>query len=65
MGNSGKPGKTIRLGAATLYRLDKLKHKGQSYDGIVTELLDSHESDTTREHGVPSSKQTRNEDERI
>jgi len=33
-------GKPIKLRAATVARLDKLKHKGQSYDGIVAELID-------------------------
>jgi len=36
-------GKTIKLRAATIARLDKLKHKGQSYDGIVAELIDHFE----------------------
>ena len=36
-------GKTIKLRPATAERLDKLKHKGQSYDGIITELIDHHE----------------------
>jgi len=35
-----KPGKTIKLKAVTVERLDKLKHKGQSWDGRVTELID-------------------------
>ena len=33
-------GKPIKLRAVTVERLDKVKHKGQSYDGIVTELMD-------------------------
>jgi hypothetical protein len=36
-------GKPIKLRAATVARLDKLKHKGQSYDGIIAELIDYHE----------------------
>jgi len=36
-------GKTIKLRAVTSERLDKLKHKGQSWDGIVTELMDHFE----------------------
>ena len=36
-------GKPIKLRAATVARLDKLKHKGQSYDGIVAELIDHFE----------------------
>lgn len=33
-------GKTIKVRAVTAERLDKLRHKGQSYDGIVWELID-------------------------
>ena len=33
-------GKTIKVKTVTAERLDKLKHKGQSWDGIVTELID-------------------------
>lgn len=36
-------GKTIKLRPVTAERLDKLKHKGQSWDGIVTELMDHFE----------------------
>jgi len=36
-------GKTIKLRPVTAERLDKLKHKGQSWDGIVTELIDHYE----------------------
>ena len=35
-----KHGKTIKVKAATAELLDKLRHKGQSYDGIITELID-------------------------
>ena len=35
-----KHGKTIKLRAVTVERLDKLRHKGQSYDGFITELID-------------------------
>jgi len=38
-----KQDKSIRLKAKTIERLDKIKHQGQSYDGIVTELLDFYE----------------------
>ena len=64
MGNSGKPGKAIRLGAAALYRLDKLKHKGQSYDGLITELLDLYENDAIIDHGIRSPQKTRSKDDR-
>jgi len=36
-------GKSIKLRAATIEKLDKLRHKGQSYDGIVSELIDHYE----------------------
>ncbi len=36
-------GKTIKLRPVTAERLDKLKHKGQSWDGIIAELIDHFE----------------------
>lgn len=36
-------GKTIKLRAVTAERLDRLRHKGQSYDGIIWELIDDFE----------------------
>jgi hypothetical protein len=46
MDTSGsKPqGKTIKLHISTLDRIDKLKHKGQTYDGVINELIDFHDS---------------------
>ena len=38
-----KHGKTIKLKTVTAERLNRLKHKGQSYDGIVAELIDHYE----------------------
>ena len=35
-----KHGKTIKVKAVTVERLDKLRHKGQSYDGFIAELID-------------------------
>ncbi len=32
--------KSIALANETVERLNKVKHKGQSYDGILTEILD-------------------------
>jgi len=40
-----KQGKTIKLRTVTVQRLDKLRHKGQSYDGIITELIDHFEKE--------------------
>jgi len=37
-------GKTIKLRANTLERLEKVRHKGQSYDGVINELLDFQEN---------------------
>lgn len=57
MNNNGKnhqQGKTIRVRDATSARLDKLRHKGQSYDGLITELLDSYENDTMKDQGIQS-----------
>lgn len=63
-GKNGQPGKTIRVRATTLDRLNKLRHKGQSYDGLITELLDLHESDAIKDHKIQSPKKTRNVDGR-
>jgi len=38
-----KHGKTIKLRGATAEQLDTLRHKGQSYDGIIAELIDHFE----------------------
>ena len=35
-----KHGKVIKLKIMTAERLDKLRHKGQSYDGTIAELID-------------------------
>ena len=35
-----KHGKPIKVKAVTAERLDKLRHKGQSYDGFISELID-------------------------
>jgi len=35
-----KHGKTIKVRTVTAERLDKLRHKGQSYDGFISELVD-------------------------
>jgi len=35
-----KNGKAIKVRTVTAERLDKLRHKGQSYDGIIWELID-------------------------
>lgn len=53
---NGQQGKTIRVGAATLDRLNKLRHKGQSYDGLITELLDLHENHAIKDHVIRSPK---------
>jgi len=47
-----KQGKTIKIKTVTAQRLDKLRHKGQSYDGIIAELIDFFEK------GGKESKQT-------
>jgi len=43
MEDKSKKGKTIKLKSATAQRLDKLRHQGQTYDGIVSELIDHYE----------------------
>lgn len=37
---TAKNGKAIKVRAITAERLDKSRHKGQSYDGIIWELID-------------------------
>jgi len=37
---TSKHGKPIKVRAVTVERLDKLRHKGQSYDGVIAELID-------------------------
>ena len=53
---NNRQGKTIKLRIATLNRINALKHKGQSYDGLITELLDLYESEAIRDKEIPSSK---------
>ena len=48
--NVYQQGKTIRIAATTSSRLDKLRHKGQSYNGLITELLDLYESHIVKNH---------------
>ncbi len=56
----GQTGKTIRVGTETSDRLDKLRHKGQSYDGFITELIDLYENHLTKGLGAQSPTKTRN-----
>jgi hypothetical protein len=58
-------GKTIRVRAETSDRLDNLRHKGQGYDGLITELLDSHESDVMKDQRTQSLKKTRNKNDKF
>lgn len=50
-------GNTVKLRTATFNRLQALKHKGQSNDGFITELLDFYENDI--KPGLNFPKQTR------
>ena len=63
--NSKQQGKTIRVGVETSDRLDKLRHKGQSYDGLIAELLDLCESHIIKDHGTQSLEKRGNKDDRI
>ena len=47
MDSSSNQGRTVKLRADTLARINRLKHKGQSYDGVINELLDFHDSKTS------------------
>lgn len=53
-------GKTIRVGAETSDRLDKLRHKGQSYNGFITELLDLYESRPIKSRSAQPPTKARN-----
>ncbi len=50
---SNAAGKIVKLRQATITKLDELRHPGQTYDGVITELLQQVEqngqktSDTT------------------
>lgn len=35
-----KPGTTIRIKSATKKELERIRHKGQSWDGVITELIE-------------------------
>jgi hypothetical protein len=35
---------TLKIRVSTRKKLDKIKHPGQSYDGIIRELLESYEN---------------------
>jgi hypothetical protein len=59
---NNRQGKTVKLRPGTLDRLNKLRHKGQSYDGVITELLDFREGGATEDLQDRSFKRTRNED---
>jgi len=59
-GEKSQTGKTIRVGAETSDRLDKLRHKGQSYNGFITELLDLYESRPIKGRSAQSPTKTRN-----
>jgi len=50
-------GKTIKLRANTLERLEKVRHKGQSYDGVINELLDFQENSETSNSGRVNTNQ--------
>ena len=40
MVNNNKVGKTVRLRLDTVNRIDKIKPRGQSYDGFISTILD-------------------------
>lgn len=44
-------GNTIKLRTPTFNRIKALKHKGQSNDGFITELLDLYENDLIKSQG--------------
>lgn len=56
-------GNTVKLRTPTFNRLQTLKHKGQSNDGFITELLDLYENDLPKNKVVQSPKQARDMDD--
>lgn len=56
---ASKTGKTIKIRPTTVERLDKLRHKGQSYDGVIAELLDYYEAREVKGSGHPESSRER------
>lgn len=45
MVGKNKPGKLIRIRPDTVIRIDKLKPRGQTYDGFIATMLNSYEKD--------------------
>ena len=52
--NTNKQSNTVKLHTPTFNRLKSLKHKGQSNDGFITELLDLYENDINKSQGIRS-----------
>ena len=50
--NTNKQSNTVKLHTPTFNRLKTLKHKGQSNDGFITELLDLYENNVTKSQGI-------------
>ena len=50
---SERQGRTVKLHTSTLDRINKLKHRGQTYDGAINELLDFHDSCFTTNQNQP------------
>jgi hypothetical protein len=56
MVNNNRPGKTVRLRPDTMSRIDKMKPRGQTYDGFISTVLDAYEQER--------NKKTYNEEKR-
>jgi hypothetical protein len=56
-----RQGRTVKLHPSTVDRINRLKHRGQSYDGVISELLDFHDSyvDANHNHHTLAKIETR------
>lgn len=43
MVDKGKLGKTVRLRPDTISRIDRIKPRGQTYDGFISTIIDAYE----------------------
>ena len=54
---SNAAGKIVKLRQATINRLDELRHPGQTYDGVITELLQGFKKNGQSDNGKPIAQQ--------
>jgi len=56
---SKRQSRTVKLHTSTLDRINRLKHRGQSYDGVINELLDFHDSHFAANQNHPDVAQVK------